>query len=124
MHPRQETTNAVDDSHQIDIDYPPPSIERNIVYTAAASYARVVAEDVQSSEAAYREVDQSLYLIGIGDVSARERSCAIERASHTFATLRVDVGNDDRCAAGGEELGGGLADAAGCTGDDGDFASE
>src|ERR1700749_623997 len=41
-HARQETTDAVDDSHQIDIDRPSPGVERNLVYAAAAGDARVI----------------------------------------------------------------------------------
>jgi hypothetical protein len=67
-------------------------VEETAVSTADTG---VVAHDMQTTEALDREVDDSLDLLGFGDVGLHERRRVTEVVRQPFARLVLDVGDDD-----------------------------
>lgn len=47
---RQKCPDAVNHAHQVDIEYPAPALERNVLNPAACGNTGIIAKDVDFSE--------------------------------------------------------------------------
>src|SRR4029079_4486477 len=66
---RQEGTNAVQDSHQVDVENPTPGIERNVVDAAAGGDPGIVADYMHISERLVCRFRRAFDADGIGNVT-------------------------------------------------------
>jgi phosphoglycolate phosphatase len=66
---RQETSDAVQHAHQIDVEHPAPVVERDQVDAAAGGDAGIVADDMDIAERVERGFRGALDACGIGDVA-------------------------------------------------------
>src|SRR5215813_3015011 len=69
-HMRQETSDAINHTHQIDVDDPSPVVERDAVDPTAGRDAGVVADNVNAAESVERCLRCLLNAIGIRDIAA------------------------------------------------------
>jgi hypothetical protein len=98
-------------------------IMRTPPWIAASTAVAVALTSVSASISpeSFRVLDLCL----VRDVSGHRQRVLTpftDAGGDCFACLCVDVGDDHRGAAFGEDFGGGLADAGSRSGDDGDFA--
>ncbi|MNL54373.1 hypothetical protein D3C87_1777040 [compost metagenome] len=87
--------------------------------------AGVGHQDVNAAVCGRHAVDALVYGVLIGDVHGHAHGLAaglFDFAGHGVRAFLIQVGNRDGCAGAGERQGDFLADAAGGSGDDGDFS--
>ena len=65
----EKSSNAVEHAHQVDIEHPTPIVERNIVDTASASDACIIANQMNISECCVSCVRSLLNAAGFGYVA-------------------------------------------------------
>src|SRR5262245_44600771 len=92
---RKERANAVNDSHDIDVEYPSPTVERNIVNATRGTYAGIVANDVDVPECLVRRLGRTLHTGGIGDIarnSAHLTTKIVQALNGSSQCVRLDIG--------------------------------
>jgi hypothetical protein len=101
---RQEGMDAVQDAHEVDVEHPPPVIERDVVDAAAAGDAGIVANHMDIAEGRVGRLGRTLDACRIGNVTGnaphvrpdiaqafdggRQRSCLDIGQHHLHACLR------------------------------------
>jgi hypothetical protein len=92
---RQEGVDAVDDTHQIDVEHPSPGVERDGVDAAATADTGVVANYVDVAERIVGRLGRSLDAGRVGDVAgdaSQIRANIAQACDGGCQRVRLDVG--------------------------------
>ncbi len=125
LHDRQERTDAVHHSEQVDVDDSMPQFDRVGPRITEAADPRVVERHVDGTELFERVLGERVHLgLGRGVADHRgDRRTVLGQAGLDVAQLGgVDVGQHDAHPLGDQCLGNREADAAGSAGDHCDIA--
>jgi hypothetical protein len=116
-------------SAQVDCDHAVPVVVGRVGQGGSAGPldAGIVERHVDPAVGVHRDIEGSLHLAGVGDVATDGDGLAAgfgDEPGGFGVGLLVGVGDDYRGAFAGEREGGGAADAAGGTGDEGNVVGE
>jgi len=124
---RERRLGAVEQPEDVDLDHPLPLLDGRALDRPEQHHARVVDEDVEPAELVDGPLHGRLRLLALRDVGLdHERGAArvAQLRGQRVEALLAPRHERDGGAAGGELAGGGVADAAGRAGDQGDGALE
>src|SRR3954471_7732369 len=123
QHARDEGRDAVGHAEQVDVDDPPPVVDRGVLDVARVPDARVVVQDVDGAVLVEDARGERLDGGRVGDVEP-VRHGGTDVVRDALGALSVEVGTVDLRAELGEQARGGPADARAGAGDDGHRAVE
>ena len=122
LHERNRIAHAERDGSQQQVHRAVPRLARHVLdRVGAAAGAGIVEQDVEAAELVLRRLHRRLDVVFLRDVAVVKLHLAVEAAFQLAALVVLDVGGEDACAFGDEQLDRAAPDAGTGAGDDGDL---